>query len=472
MLTKPIQGLVAGITVTIGCLLFFLLLYRIRLKYKNPKYVPTSFLKKVWRNWEPAPKHHRLPDTNEHLEPISGARAGRIRPPSSFDANARDAIESSDFATTGAGVDRNTSVRSVMTLPAYHPSPRQNEQVLGREGERGGIDVVIEFPETVDEEEQQREEEMEALYQVRVARRRENEEREERRRLRREARERGDHVALRELQARARTASAASAGQTADELRLEHARLKERQRAVSSVSYGDLGVARHDGTRVRANSTESERQGLLGDAGSIAAGSRYHTRDRSTSSVLSIDSMNSDLPSPGLTRPRTNSRPENLLRRMSTTSQNDGTTSQEGFAGSSPEIINHEDVPPHSPPEYENISLETPQEETNHQEPPPGYSSPTLARGEEELMMETTQSRTTSTTHIGQLISNGGLSGSSSRGQSNSRSSGGEAHSPRGVGGIPQLPSLRIGSLPSIQVDSPTPIVGRTGEDEEHHNDE
>jgi len=30
----------------------------------------------------------------------------------------------------------------------------RNEQVLAREGERGGIDVVIEFPETVDEEEQ------------------------------------------------------------------------------------------------------------------------------------------------------------------------------------------------------------------------------------------------------------------------------------------------------------------------------
>ena len=165
------------------------------------------------------------------------------------------------WSNAAAGVDRNTSVRSVMTLPAYRPNALGNEQVLGREGDRGGIDVVIEFPETQDDEEQRREEEMEALYQVRLARRRENEEREERRRLRREARERGDYVALREIAARARAASGASAGQTVEELRAEHERIKkERQRAVSSVSYGDLGVARHDGTRLRANSQDSERQ--------------------------------------------------------------------------------------------------------------------------------------------------------------------------------------------------------------------
>lgn len=79
-----------------------------------------------------------------------------------------------------------------MTLPPYNQNPLHNEQILGREGERGGVDVVIEFPEGDDEEEAAREAEMEALYQVRLARRRENEEREERRRLKREARERGD----------------------------------------------------------------------------------------------------------------------------------------------------------------------------------------------------------------------------------------------------------------------------------------
>jgi hypothetical protein len=48
--------------------------------------------------------------------------------------------------------DRNTSVRSVMTLPAYRQKATDTEQVLGREGERDGIDVVVEFPTAEDEE--------------------------------------------------------------------------------------------------------------------------------------------------------------------------------------------------------------------------------------------------------------------------------------------------------------------------------
>jgi hypothetical protein len=47
----------------------------------------------------------------------------------------------------------------------------------------------------------------------------------------------------------------------------------------------------------------------------------------------------------------------------------------------------------------------------------------------------------------------------------------------RRVGGIPQLPSLRLTSLPSIQVDPGSPRVGRVEEDGleerdlgEHHN--
>lgn len=337
-----------------------------------------------------------------------------------------------------------------MTLPAYNPAPQHNEQILGREGERGGIDVVIEFPETVDEEEAHREAEMEALYQVRLARRRENEEREERRRQRREARERGDYVALREIQARARASSNASTGRSVEEMRAEHERVKkERQRAVSSVSYGDLGVARHDGTRLRANSVESEREGLLGDAASIAASSHYHRRDRSASSVLSLDTMNSDLPSPGLTRSRANSRPDSPFGRTSTRqSGNEG-------AGSSPEMVEHEDVPPHSPPGYENISLETPHPETN-QEPPPGYESPVVGRGEQRGF-ESAGSR--SSTHIGQLISE------------DRRSSGSSTQSPtsrRGVNGTPTLPSLRLSNLPSIQVEASSPVVRGAGE--EHHS--
>ncbi|TVY80818.1 hypothetical protein LSUE1_G009089 [Lachnellula suecica] len=431
----PYVGIIIGcIAAVLGLLLLFFVIRQARIKNKSPKYIPKPF-KKLWQKWEPGPSHARLPDGNGHLEPISTTHPNRSprsgQPPVS---SARGAANNGSApgrttSTTSAGIDRNTSVRSVMTLPAYNPAPHQNEQILGREGERGGIDVVLEFPETVDEEEQHREAEMEALYQVRLARRRENEEREERRRERREARERGDYVALREIQARARASSSASAGRTVEELRAEHERVKkERQRAVSSVSYGDLGVARHDGTRLRANSVESEREGLLGDAASIAASSHYHRRDRSASSVLSIDTMNSDFPSPGLTRSRANSRPDSPFGRTSTR-QSHGPSN----AGSSPEMIEHEDAPPNSPPGYENISLETPHPEQSHSEPPPDYSSPVVDKGEHRT-----------STHIGQLMS----AGSSSR----------------GVGGSPQLPSLRLSNLPSIQVEASSPVVRSTDE--------
>lgn len=490
------------------------LLRRTRTRHKNPKYVPTPFLKRLWQKWEPSPIHYRLPD-NDHLEP---QRSNALRPSTSSNPN-----PSTTEPTTTTGVDRNTSVRSVMTLPAYNPSARPTELVLGRAGDRAGIDIVLEFPESTDTSEALREAEMEALYQVRLARRRENEERDERRRLRREARERGDYVALRELQAQAaqgrnRAGSATSGnGQwSVDEARAEHERVKkERQRAVSSVSYADLGVARHDGTRLRANSNDSEREGLLGDAASIAAstrtgisgmsglGGRFHRRDRSASSVLSIDTVNSDLPSPGLTRSRANSRPESPLRRVDTASAR---------AGSSPEMVEHEDGYAdgdlgglNSPPGYENISLD-------EGAPPPDYSSPIMARGEGRALFDgsspyalgtaaqrpmstlqhetelheteppSTQHRHSSTSSTSQdappAISSPPIS---SQNQTTSHSQSppptherrrSSTHiasliderrvsAGRGVGGAPQLPSLRLARLPSIQVDGPegTPVL-------------
>ncbi|CZT09649.1 hypothetical protein WAI453_004684 [Rhynchosporium graminicola] len=484
-LLVPVIAVTLGV---LGMLLGFYMLRRTRVHHKNPKYIPTPFLKKAWQKWNPSPSHYKLPNANESLEPVSARNARSSHPPNSFDA----------AAVATAGVDRNTSVRSVMTLPAYRPNALGNEQVLGREGDRGGIDVVIEFPENQDDEESRREEEMEALYQVRLARRRENEEREERRRLRREARERGDQVALRELSARARTASGASAGQTVEELRAEHERIKkERQRAVSSVSYGDLGVARHDGTRLRANSQESERQGLLGDAASIAASSRYHHRERSTSSILSIDTQTSDLPSPGLTRSRAASNVESP-RRGSHQTDRRPSASNEGRAGSSPEMIEHEDIPPSSPPGYENISLDTANDEYHHAplEPPPVYTSPTLARGEEHPTTDSSlPPATTSSTPVSPLSpelrpsseaisvdGQGSRRGSRtdqlrhSRTSSSSSSSTNrprqEHRTTRGVGGVPQLPSLRLAGLPSIHVDPGTPRSGRQADDERENSRE
>ncbi|KAK6604018.1 hypothetical protein H4I95_05921 [Botrytis cinerea] len=462
--TRPTY--IIAITVTLfGLILLLLALYiirRTRIKHKNPKYIPTVFLKKAWESWDPEAHQYRLPghnDPHEYTGAAGVSGAGRnlsSRPPPSFNAAARTTVENV-ANNDAAGVDRNTSVRSVMTLPAYNMTPGQNEQVLGREGDRGGIDVVLEFPETIDEEESQREAEMEALYQVRLARRRENEEREERRRLRREARERGDHVALRELQSRPANTST---GPTVEELRAEHERIKkERQRAVSSVAYGDLG----------SRDMMSERQGLLGDAASMAASSRYHRRDRSASSVLSIDTVNSDLPSPGFTRSRADSRPESPLRRS--IGPGDSNDNHEDRAGSSPEMIDHDDVPLSSPPGYENVSLDTPHEEASalphHMtEPPPDYTSPIYGRGEGPSLESTgsrrsqnldgvmTERRTS--THS----TNSGLFPRDERRTS--------TRSTRGVGGIPQLPSLRLGSLPSIHVDPGSPMTMGTTEEEGH----
>lgn len=222
-------------------------------------------------------------------------------------------------AAVEAGVNRNTSVRSVITLPAYSSVPKESEQVIGREGERGGMDTVVEFPETQEQEETRREEQMDSLYQIRLARRREIAEREERRRERREARDRGDWARLEELrrESRARATSSladlnANQDTSVATLIAEH-QSRGRDRRVSSVSYASVGYVRHDGSRLRANSNDSERGGLLDEAasmgesegrpnvaadnGSLTSLSTYprdHRRQYSTSSLASLSTAGSD----------------------------------------------------------------------------------------------------------------------------------------------------------------------------------
>jgi hypothetical protein len=316
-----------------------------------------------------------------------------------------------------------------MTLPAYRQRPTDTEQVLGREGERDGVDVVVDFHTEV-ESEVMRENEMEALYQIRLARRQEIADREERRRLRREARERNDEEALEEIRAQAR---AAGNNSIITELRREHDQLKnQRQRAASSVSYADVGIARHDGTRIRANSTEStERVGLLSDAASIAALSTRsaatgHRRDRS-SSVLSIDS---DLASPGLPRSRASSRGETPRLSVSTAQ-----------AGSRADIhdetdLGDADMPPHSPPGYDVIELDDARSRaTTPFGPPPDYSGPRTA----DIVSPLEESP---------------------RGRSQAEERRVSVGSSRMAGGTPRLPSLLLTSLPQIVVE-PSPSSGR-----------
>ena len=211
---------------------------------------------------------------------------------------------------SSSDVNRNRgSVHSIMTLPAYRPSPNADERLIAREGERAGVDTVIEFPETAEEEEDRREEDMEALYQIRQARRREIEERAERRRQRQEARQAGDWARLEQLRLedqrrnreRPRADSAGSsstqfptstAGGPSDSstnvssslLIAEHnARTSSRDRRVSSVSYAELGLARHDGSRLRADSTDSDHRPLLDSAAGMGAGGAGSNRSANSS---------------------------------------------------------------------------------------------------------------------------------------------------------------------------------------------
>ena len=235
----------------------------------RPMALPGTFLKRKWRDWKPKSKYGR----------VDGAE-GRSRSGST-------AYNPTDQPSAAAGVDRNTSIRSIMTLPAYAPAPRETEQVIGREGERAGMDVVVEFPETQDEEEVRREGEMESLYQIRLQRRREIAEREERRRARREARENNDWARLEELRrdSRRRADSQATVEREANAsvqnldaaaMIAEH-NSRGRDRRISEVTYASVGHVRHDGTRLRANSNESDNRPLLDSAASMSGVDQVYT---------------------------------------------------------------------------------------------------------------------------------------------------------------------------------------------------
>ena len=321
-----------------------------------------------------------------------------------------------------------------MTLPPYNPTPHAHERLIAREGERAGVDTVVEFPETVDEEEARREEEMDSLYQIRQARRAEIAERNERRRERAEARAAGDWARLEQLrlqsQLRARARAESNASATSDTeiaagaagatihptasastlIAEHHARTASRDRRVSSVSYADLGLARHDGTRIRADSVESDHRPLLASAAAMGGetstsrpssshrhGSRFmnafhHTRAASAESVMTTDS---DLPGEIIT-PQTSSADNRSGSDPIVHTPSASASGGDSQSEPSPPI------PVGQPPEYEDA---------------PPYTSPVAAPGE----------------------------------------------------GIPRLPSVRVDSrLPAIEITgstpAATPIVGSARE--------
>ncbi|KAL9619219.1 MAG: hypothetical protein Q9160_006154 [Pyrenula sp. 1 TL-2023] len=267
----------------------YYLLRRIRRQNYNPKYVPGSYLKRKWQSWVPRSrsKYGYISSRNGHSR---GASEASYTPTPNAGATEDTVAE----AAAAAGVDRNTSVRSVMTLPPYSYVPHQTEEVIGREGERGGMDVVVEYPETGEEEETRREDQMESLYQIRQARRQEVAEREDRRQARRDARARGDHQRLEELRRESRIRADNNNNGTAlsTQLLAEH-QSRGRERRVSEVAYASVGHVRHDGTRLRANSNDSERGGLLADAAPMGERrSSSHHRNPSNTSNISSGSAN------------------------------------------------------------------------------------------------------------------------------------------------------------------------------------
>ena len=415
---KVVAGVVA-LTVAVVCSAYFYRKYRERRQGPGPDTQKRGFFDRLFASRKSKGDQYEPTSGEDTVE--NGTQSHRLNPTSSRrnveqtrgGRNNRSSRLGNRNSTRNnnntAAVDRNTSVRSVMTLPPYNPMAGTNEQVLGREGERDGVDVIIDLP-TAEEDEALREDEMETLYQIRVNRRQQIAEREARREQRREARRRHDSGALNAI--RAQTV-AANNDTTIRDLRSDIERIKEnRQRSVSSVSYADLGIARHDGTRIRANSTESERVGLLSDAASITQ-TQSHQRGRSGSSVASIDS---DFPPTIATTTRSRGDSTSNLSRMET---------REGRAGSSPELVEadlgDETMPP---PEYEDISLDDARSITPpHNEPPPDYSGPY---------------RSASTRTERDLASRGQDDNSNSHSRDSTPSSG------RGVGGVPQLPSLRI----------------------------
>lgn len=281
--------------------------------------------------------------------------------------------------TTNAGVQRETSVRSIMTLPPYSVSPKPTEQVVAREGERGGMDMVVEFPETVDEQEQRREEQMESLYQLRLQRRLELAEREARRRDRREARARGDSVRLEQLTADSRARSNRRHGANNSNTSLNAATIiaehqsRERDRRISTVSYASIGHVRHDGSRLRADSHDSDHHPLLPNAvvdsssPSLVDPPSVRSRVQSITSSIMTASTSMTEAEPLVLRPTST----HLSSRPVSVSQPD-----EGDLGT----LN---IPP--PPDYEQLdwgdapAYESPTRE-RHTGPSPGRQLPQLSR--------------------------------------------------------------------------------------------
>ncbi|KAF3936597.1 hypothetical protein ABW19_dt0207719 [Dactylella cylindrospora] len=261
-MTRAQSSIVITIVVLIGIVIFafvsYIVLKSLRHRYKDPKYLPGSWLKKKWKNW----------DVIGYNSAATGSSSGPNQARINRAARSRANIEAN------RALDRQNSVRSVITLPPYREMAEMDlERTIGREGERDGVDTVIVFPETAEEEEDRREERMQAMYELRLQRRAQ--------RAARDARASGSVASLENPNATtvsltAMDMEAGGSGRTTSELTA--AILNERSRRLSEVSYSDVGYSRSDGSRIRSTSSNrnetTDSQPLLSDAASAGRRSR------------------------------------------------------------------------------------------------------------------------------------------------------------------------------------------------------
>ncbi|KAA8908209.1 hypothetical protein FN846DRAFT_680638 [Sphaerosporella brunnea] len=351
--TKALIIAVVFVAVVAVLFLGYLLLRHCRKRRQEPPGFLPERLKKRWRGWQPG----------TYTNPGPTARL-----PSTRSRNRRTQREQRQQQHQQVGVDRHTSVRSVMTLPEYRPiAAADRERTIGREGERGGIDVVIEFPETADEEEERREEHMQTLYEIRLARQLE----------RAAQRESGEVFAA---SANGRPGSSTSSirlvtpdpPSSAAQLMAALASITERERRLSKVQYAEIGVARHDGTRVRP-SMDSDRP-LLEGPGAMSTGgasirSAYHAHGRTDSGTSYVTGIGTperrgseEIIRMGSARPSMETRPSMDNRAEGGPSLNVGRESQDGI------------LPP--PPPFPEIAEPPVAYDGADWGPPPDYTSP------------------------------------------------------------------------------------------------
>ncbi|KAG6985332.1 alpha-glucosidase [Physcia stellaris] len=221
--------------------LIFFYIRSLRYTHPEPRYIPTPFLKSLWRSWKPGTKYGRMFKRKTHTS-LSDRNTSYT---TSINEPDLPTVSSTEMAATTNGVDRNTSKR---------PTTK----------------------------EARREADMEALYQIRQARRREINDREERRRERAAAREAGDWARLEPV-----TVTKVKPGR------------EPKLGSEANPSTGSLGeprsstlIAEHTlrtasrGAVIRADSVESDHRPLLDSAASMGGTNRSAASSRRGSGLF------------------------------------------------------------------------------------------------------------------------------------------------------------------------------------------